>query len=208
MGSGHLNRRFKELFEECLRQAGLNTRTLHERYERQTSDFLHENTIASWRSRHSTTGQLNLPGEERLARVAKWLCAQDGVTVTEAELIEARRADKAAQARRRRESSAPAGAAPKAGLPAVRSLDRYPHNLPVPLTRFIGRNGEIERLRRELGTTRLCTLTGTGGCGKTRLALQLARGLIEEFDDGGAGWTWPRRATRIWWLRPSPLPSE
>lgn len=184
MGSGHLNRRFKELFEECLRQAGLNTRTLHERYERQTSDFLHENTIASWRNPHSTTGQPNLPGEEKLARVAKWLCAQDGVAVTEAELIEARRADKAAQIRRRRESSTPTGSASEAGFPGLRSLDRHPHNLPVPLTRFIGRDAEIERLRSELGAARLCTLTGIGGCGKTRLAVQLASGLIEEFDDG------------------------
>jgi len=183
-GSGHPHRRFKELFEECLRQAGLNTRTLHERYERQTSDFLHENTVASWRSPHSTTGQPNLPGEEKLARVANWLCAQDGVTVTEAELIEARRADKAAQVRRRRESSAPAQPVPEAGFPALRSLDRYPHNLPVPLTRFIGRDAEIERLRRELDAARLCTLTGIGGCGKTRLAVQLASGLIGEFDDG------------------------
>lgn len=168
----------------CLRQAGLNTRTLHERYERQTSDFLHQNTIASWRNPHSTTGQPNLPGEEKLARVAKWLCAQDGVAVTEAELIEARRADKAAQIGRRRESSTPAGPVPEAGFPALRPLDRYPHNLPVPLTRFVGRDAEIERLRRELGATRLCTLTGIGGCGKTRLAVQLASGLIDEFDDG------------------------
>lgn len=175
---------FKELFEDCLRQAGLNTRTLHERYERETSDFLHENTIASWRSPHSTTGRPNLPGEEKLGRVAAWLCARDGVTVTEEELLEARRAEKAARSRRGREPIEPADVAVEAGFPALRSLDRYPHNLPVHLSRFIGREEEIEGVRGELAASRLCTLTGTGGSGKTRLAVQLAGSLLAEFDDG------------------------
>jgi predicted ATPase len=168
---------FKDLLEECLRQAGLNTRTLHERYERQTRDFLPENTIASWRNPHSATGRPTLPGEEKLARVAKWLCALDGVTVTESQLLDARRSDKDAQARRRKESS-------PAGFPALRSLDRHRHNLPEQLTRFIGREEEIEQLRRDLMVSRLCSLTGVGGSGKTRLALEVARALTDDFDDG------------------------
>lgn len=48
------------------------------------------------------------------------------------------------------------------------------HNLPAPLTRFIGREGEVVALTTLLTTTRLLTLTGPGGCGKTRLALAVA----------------------------------
>ncbi|MDQ6908129.1 MAG: hypothetical protein M3176_15000, partial [Chloroflexota bacterium] len=48
------------------------------------------------------------------------------------------------------------------------------HNLPAPLTRFIGRGGEVVALTALLTTTRLLTLTGPGGCGKTRLALAVA----------------------------------
>ena len=48
------------------------------------------------------------------------------------------------------------------------------HNLPVPLTRFIGRAREVAEIGVLLDTTRLLTLTGSGGCGKTRLALAIA----------------------------------
>lgn len=47
-------------------------------------------------------------------------------------------------------------------------------NLPVQLTRFIGREGDLAEVQRLLGTTRLLTLTGSGGCGKTRLAQEAA----------------------------------
>ena len=58
------------------------------------------------------------------------------------------------------------------------------HNLPVQLTSFIGRTREISEVRRLLPTTRLLTLTGAGGCGKTRLALHVATELLEQFPDG------------------------
>lgn len=58
------------------------------------------------------------------------------------------------------------------------------HNLPVQLTSFIGRQKEMAEVNRLLRNTRLLTLTGTGGCGKTRLALEVAAGLLEEFPDG------------------------
>jgi len=48
----------------------------------------------------------------------------------------------------------------------------------------VGREGEIGEVERELATTRLLTLTGVGGSGKTRLALEVARGLIEAYPDG------------------------
>ncbi|HEX2909166.1 MAG TPA: AAA family ATPase [Chloroflexia bacterium] len=60
----------------------------------------------------------------------------------------------------------------------------YSHNLPVQLTSFIGRETEIEQLKTLLFTTHLLTLTGAGGVGKTRLALQVAAGLLESFREG------------------------
>jgi predicted ATPase/DNA-binding winged helix-turn-helix (wHTH) protein len=58
------------------------------------------------------------------------------------------------------------------------------HNLPQQLTSFIGREKEIAELKELLGTTRLLTLTGAGGCGKTRLAMQVAADLLESYPDG------------------------
>src|SRR4030095_4499014 len=58
------------------------------------------------------------------------------------------------------------------------------HNLPVPLTKFSGRDQEITELWRLGGSTRLLTLTGAGGCGKTRLALELAASVLDRFPDG------------------------
>ena len=50
-------------------------------------------------------------------------------------------------------------------------------NVPTPLTSFVGRQSELAEIRRLLATTRLLTLTGAGGCGKTRLAIQVATDL-------------------------------
>jgi predicted ATPase/DNA-binding SARP family transcriptional activator len=61
--------------------------------------------------------------------------------------------------------------------------DTHP-NIPLPLTRFIGRARELAEVKRLLRLTRLLTLTGSGGCGKTRLAIQLAAELADEFPDG------------------------
>src|SRR5437667_44583 len=55
-------------------------------------------------------------------------------------------------------------------FPPPRTLDARPSNLPVQLTSFVGRKEEIEEVKRLLGRTRLLTLTGPGGTGKTRLA--------------------------------------
>jgi non-specific serine/threonine protein kinase len=57
-------------------------------------------------------------------------------------------------------------------------------NLPAPVTSFIGREREMNDIARQLAATRLLTLTGAGGCGKTRLALQVAAGLIDTYSDG------------------------
>jgi len=57
-------------------------------------------------------------------------------------------------------------------------------NLPAGLTPFIGRTGELEEIRQQLGKTRLLTLTGPGGMGKTRLALKAAEDATDNFRDG------------------------
>ncbi len=69
-------------------------------------------------------------------------------------------------------------------FPPLKTLDTLPNNLPIQLTSFIGREREIEAVRRLLSTTRLLTLTGSGGVGKTRLALQAAVDMLEAFADG------------------------
>ncbi|HEY2924087.1 MAG TPA: protein kinase, partial [Candidatus Eisenbacteria bacterium] len=61
---------------------------------------------------------------------------------------------------------------------------RVPNNLPVSLTSFVGRQDEMEEVGRLLKTARLVTLLGSGGCGKTRLAIQVARNLLESYPDG------------------------
>src|SRR5579871_6854216 len=71
-----------------------------------------------------------------------------------------------------------------AEFPPLRSLQAFANNLPNQLTSFIGRDKEIEAVKSLLAKSRLLTLTGSGGCGKTRLALQVAADLIEEFADG------------------------
>ncbi|BBY06124.1 helix-turn-helix transcriptional regulator [Mycobacterium noviomagense] len=57
-------------------------------------------------------------------------------------------------------------------------------HLPVQLSRFVGRDAELAQVRELLAHNRLVTLTGTGGVGKTRLAVQIAARLAEEFADG------------------------
>jgi predicted ATPase/class 3 adenylate cyclase/DNA-binding CsgD family transcriptional regulator len=69
-------------------------------------------------------------------------------------------------------------------FPPLASLDRMPNNLPVQLTTFIGRIGELTEASLLLTDRRLLTLTGAGGSGKTRLAVQLAGELVDEFSDG------------------------
>ena len=69
-------------------------------------------------------------------------------------------------------------------FPPLKSLDVRPHNLPIQLTSFIGRESEILQLCALIGRTRLVTLTGVGGSGKTRLALQVAAEVLERFADG------------------------
>ncbi|MGH2405099.1 MAG: ATP-binding protein, partial [bacterium] len=64
------------------------------------------------------------------------------------------------------------------------TLDALPNNLPIQLTSLVGREWELAEVNRLLPTTPLLTLTGSGGCGKTRLALQVAADVLEEYAEG------------------------
>ena len=79
-------------------------------------------------------------------------------------------------------------------FPPLRSLGAAA-SLPVPATALVGRDGDIERLRALLARpgVRLVTLTGAGGIGKTRLAVQVAAGLPDEFPGG------------LWWVGLAPV---
>jgi predicted ATPase/class 3 adenylate cyclase len=74
------------------------------------------------------------------------------------------------------------------GLPSefrvLRSLDARPNNLPTQLTTFVGRERELAEALDALARTRLLTMTGPGGTGKTRLSLQVAAAAADDFPDG------------------------
>lgn len=80
-----------------------------------------------------------------------------------------------------------------ATFPYLKSLDNLPNNLPVQVTSFVGREREIGEVKRLLSGSHLLTLTGSGGAGKTRLSLQVAADLLEEFPDG------------VWFVELAPL---
>ena len=60
----------------------------------------------------------------------------------------------------------------------------FNHNLPIQLTSFIGRQKEMPLVRKMIGEHRLVTVTGAGGCGKTRLAIETATRMVQDFQDG------------------------
>ncbi|HEU0297117.1 MAG TPA: adenylate/guanylate cyclase domain-containing protein [Anaerolineales bacterium] len=78
-------------------------------------------------------------------------------------------------------------------FPVLLTLDSFPNNLPIQLTTFIGRETEIVEVKGELESHRLVTLTGSGGTGKSRLALQVAADLLDRFHHG------------VWFVELAPL---
>jgi len=78
-------------------------------------------------------------------------------------------------------------------FPPLRSLEAAPNNLPQQLTSFIGRERDLADAKRLLAKTRLLTLVGAGGIGKTRLSLQVAADVMDEFPDG------------VWFVELAPL---
>jgi predicted ATPase/class 3 adenylate cyclase len=78
-------------------------------------------------------------------------------------------------------------------FPALRTLSSVANNLPVQLTTFIGRRKELAEARALLDRTRLLTLVGPGGTGKSRLSLELAAQVLDRFPDG------------VWQVRLAPI---
>jgi predicted ATPase/DNA-binding SARP family transcriptional activator len=75
-------------------------------------------------------------------------------------------------------------ASPPATVDAVLAHAEHGVGLPSPPTSFVGRQGQVDEVGGLVGGHRLVTLTGAGGCGKTRLAIEVARRLADEFSDG------------------------
>jgi len=106
------------------------------------------------------------------------------------------------EARRRAQMPAPAPASTPARsreeraaaiVTTLRAPNARPNNLPQQLTSFIGRDKEITEIKDILSHARLLTLTGAGGSGKTRLAIQVAEEVENRFSDG------------VWWVELAPL---
>jgi predicted ATPase/class 3 adenylate cyclase len=71
-----------------------------------------------------------------------------------------------------------------ADFPPLKTLDGRAQNLPIQATSFVGREREMEEIKHSLESSRLVTLTGPGGAGKTRLSLQVGADLVDGFADG------------------------
>jgi predicted ATPase/class 3 adenylate cyclase len=69
-------------------------------------------------------------------------------------------------------------------FPPLRSIDAIATNLPAPRTSFVGRAAELQELEKLVGGRRLVTVTGPGGSGKTRLAVEVGRAMLGDFPDG------------------------
>jgi predicted ATPase/DNA-binding SARP family transcriptional activator len=80
--------------------------------------------------------------------------------------------------------------------PEGRPLEPKLTNLPIPVSSFIGRKRESSEVKTLLSNHRLVTLTGAGGSGKTRLAVQVATDLVDQYHDG------------VWWIELAPLMDE
>jgi predicted ATPase/DNA-binding CsgD family transcriptional regulator len=78
-------------------------------------------------------------------------------------------------------------------FPPLRSLEALNHNLPIQLTSFVGRAGELAAVERLVRSERLVTLTGMGGAGKTRRAAHAAAELADHWPDG------------VWWVDLGPV---
>lgn len=81
----------------------------------------------------------------------------------------------------------------KTDFPPLKTLDSFLNNLPQQLTSFIGRENDITEVKQEIELHRLVTLTGSGGTGKTRLSLQVAADLLDQFQHG------------VWFIELAPL---
>ncbi|MEO7453970.1 MAG: adenylate/guanylate cyclase domain-containing protein, partial [Fimbriimonadales bacterium] len=69
-------------------------------------------------------------------------------------------------------------------IQGLRTMNERPNNLPEPVTSFVGREVVVEQIRTAVSRSRIVTLIGSGGAGKTRSALEAARGMLDNFADG------------------------
>src|SRR5688572_9672816 len=69
-------------------------------------------------------------------------------------------------------------------MQGLRTMNERPNNLPEPVTSFVGRETVVEQIRASLKKSRMVTLVGSGGSGKTRAALEAAGGVLDEYADG------------------------
>lgn len=69
-------------------------------------------------------------------------------------------------------------------FPPLKTLDVRPNNIPLQLTSFIGRESEIKEIKSILNDSKLLTLAGAGGTGKTRLSIQVGADMIDDFENG------------------------
>jgi len=69
-------------------------------------------------------------------------------------------------------------------FPPLRTLDNLPNNLPIQLTSFVGREKELTEVKQLLQNARILTLIGSGGTGKTRLSIQAASEVLDQYPDG------------------------
>ncbi len=81
-------------------------------------------------------------------------------------------------------------------FPAIKTLHHIPNNLPLQLTSFIGRENEIDEIRKLIDANRIVTLTGSGGTGKTRISLEVGTQLLPSFVNG------------VWLVELAPLSDE
>jgi predicted ATPase/class 3 adenylate cyclase len=81
-------------------------------------------------------------------------------------------------------------------FPALRSLESTPNNLPQQVTSFVGRERELAEVIEALRRARLLTLLGVGGLGKTRLSLQVAAEVMDDYPDG------------VWFVELAPVTDE
>ncbi len=84
----------------------------------------------------------------------------------------------------------------RASFPALRALASTPHNLPQQVTSFIGRERVLDEVEALLQASRLLTLFGAGGIGKTRLSLELAAAALDGYPDG------------VWFVELAPVPDQ
>ena len=95
------------------------------------------------------------------------------------------------------EAAARGGATAAAVLAARGPLITRPCNGAAQLSTLIGREREVSEVRALVESSRLVTLTGAGGAGKTRLGLQVAAELLDGSGMGSGWWSWPRSRPRI-----------